>query len=261
MSSTPPVPHSRENAVSFFQGYVKRNAAVLAGKSVIDLSAGSGYMASLFENVGAHVQLYDLFPEQNQFAKGTCSFVDLQQPWPIADGCADYVILGETIEHLPDQFHFFKEAARALRPGGTLLLTTPNSSSLRSRFSQFLMESEHYSTPAPNELNAYTRWQETDRGYFSKLFISGVLRLRTLAALNGLRIKKIYPSPASSTSWLLMIFYPLIYYFSRRNLSRQLRHDPEHALVYREIFELSNSINILVGKHLLMEYTKAGSGI
>lgn len=256
-SETPDVPHSRENAVAFFRSYIAAQGSLLKGKKVVDLSAGSGYIINEFQKAGASVQLYDLFPEQNTFCSIACQSIDLQKAFPIAKQSADLVILGETIEHLPNQFLLFSEVSRILKTGGIFLLTTPNSSSLRSRLSQFVMESEHYSMPAPNETDAFTRWPGSEEGYFSKLFISGVLRLRTLAALNHLKIKKIHPSKTSSTSRMLLIFYPVIYYFSRKNLKKQLRTDPTHEATHREIFRINTSMNTLLGKHLLMEFIKA----
>jgi SAM-dependent methyltransferase len=255
-SLTEEIPHSRESAIQFFEKYVKENDSQLKGKAVYDLSAGSGYIAHLFEEAGATVKIYDLFPEQNTFAKVHCEKIDLQEKFPIADASANIAILGETIEHFPNQYFFFKEVARILKPNGLLILTTPNSSSLRSRLSQFLMESEHYSNPAPNELNAFTQWEGSKEGYFSKLFISGVLRLRTLAAINGLRIKTIHPTKRSSTSIWLMIFYPFIYFFGKKNLSRQLQQDPKNDKTYKEIFEVNTSLNVLLGKHLVIEFVK-----
>lgn len=247
------VPHSRDNAIKFFDKYTSGNK-FLQGKRVIDLTAGSGYIVNLFRQAGADVVLYDLFPEQNTFCDVQCLHIDLQKTLPIDNNTADIVILAETIEHLPNQFQLFAEVARILKNGGTFLLTTPNSSSLRSRFSQFLMESEHYSTAAPNELNAFTHWPGTKEGYFSKLFISGILRLRTLAAINGLRIRRVHPSKSSSTSYLLLIFYPIIYYFSLRNYRRQARTDQQNKPVYNEIFEMNTSVEILTNKHLIVEF-------
>ena len=45
---------------------------------------------------------------------------------PIASGCADVVIMSELIEHLVDPDSALDEVRRVLRPGGTLLLSTPN---------------------------------------------------------------------------------------------------------------------------------------
>jgi SAM-dependent methyltransferase len=248
------IPHTRENALRFFGDYIKAND--VRNKKVIDLSAGSGYIINEFLKAGADVELYDLFPDQNKYCPVPCKKIDLQKSFGDL-GKADIILLGETIEHLPNQFFFFSEVSRLLKPNGVLILTTPNSSSLRSRFSQFLMESEHYSTPAPNETDAFTKWPGSDEGYFSKLFISGVLRLRTLAALNGLKVKEIHASKRSSTSYLLMIFYPIIYYFSAKNKRKQIKADPANEATYNQIFELNTSTKVLLSKHLIVEWVSA----
>ncbi len=45
---------------------------------------------------------------------------------PLPDSCADVVIMSELIEHLVDTDAAVDEARRVLRPGGVLLLSTPN---------------------------------------------------------------------------------------------------------------------------------------
>ena len=45
---------------------------------------------------------------------------------PLPDGCADIVIMSELIEHLVDTDAAVDEVRRVLRPGGVLLLSTPN---------------------------------------------------------------------------------------------------------------------------------------
>jgi SAM-dependent methyltransferase len=257
----PEIPHSRENTIHFFTEFIRRNHATLQGKVVVDLSAGSGFIAKLFLEAGATVWLYDLFPSENIFCPISCQKIDLQQPFPIQTHSVDWVICTETLEHLPNQFFFFQEVGRICKPGGNFILTTPNTSSLRSRFSQFLMESEHYTAPLPNELNAYTPWGGDDKGYFSKLFMSGILRIRTLAALQNLRIQQIYRTRYSSTSVLLLIFYPWIYYFNLKNRKRQIKNDPEHQSVYHEIFSISTSLKVLLSKHMIIHFTsQPGNG-
>lgn len=248
--------HSRENAIRFFDGYLKTNS--VKGRKVIDLSAGSGYIINEFHKAGAEVELYDLFPDQNTFCSVQCRRIDLQKPFGDI-GKADIVLLGETIEHLPNQFFFFSEVAKLLKPGGVLILTTPNTSSLRSRLSQFLMESEHYSTPPPNETDAFARWPGSTEGYFGKLFISGLLRLRTLAALSGLKIRKVHKTQASSTSYLLLLWYPVLYFFSAKNKRRQIASDPANKNVYEEIFKLNTSIAVLTSKHLIVEWVSSSA--
>ena len=45
---------------------------------------------------------------------------------PVRSGCADAVICTQVIEHLPHPWEFFQEAARVLRPGGSLIVSAPH---------------------------------------------------------------------------------------------------------------------------------------
>lgn len=45
---------------------------------------------------------------------------------PVAEKSVDVVVAGEVFEHLYSPLHFLREISRVLRPGGRLILTTPN---------------------------------------------------------------------------------------------------------------------------------------
>jgi SAM-dependent methyltransferase len=254
MTAPHTIAHSRDNAIRFFEWFCKHHAGRLQGKVAIDLSAGTGYIAHLFEQAGSTVRLFDLIPAQNRFARGACAFIDLQQPFPIETHAADVAICAETIEHLPNQLFFFQEAARIIKPGGLLLLTTPNTSSLRSRLAQFAMESEHYGQPAPNELDAFVDWG--DGRYLGKIFLSGILRLRTLAAIGGLTLQRSYRSSFSSTSVFLLFLYPLLWWLNYRALRKQMKRKPESRATYLAVFRINLALKTLLNKHLLLEFTK-----
>jgi len=68
--------------------------------------------------------------------------VDLNAPLPFADSSFDYVTCVEGIEHLENPFLCVREFARVLRPGGTLVITTPNIMSIKSR-TRFLFYGYH----------------------------------------------------------------------------------------------------------------------
>jgi 2-polyprenyl-3-methyl-5-hydroxy-6-metoxy-1,4-benzoquinol methylase len=51
---------------------------------------------------------------------------DLAQGIPFGEREFDVVLAGEVVEHLLDTIGFLRECRRVLRPGGVLLLTTPN---------------------------------------------------------------------------------------------------------------------------------------
>jgi 2-polyprenyl-3-methyl-5-hydroxy-6-metoxy-1,4-benzoquinol methylase len=63
--------------------------------------------------------------------------VDLLKRLPYDDASFDVVLLVEVIEHLENHRIAVGELARILKPGGVLILTTPNIMRLNSRFHFF----------------------------------------------------------------------------------------------------------------------------
>jgi predicted SAM-dependent methyltransferase len=55
-------------------------------------------------------------------------YLDAAEPWPMAPGALSHVFADDFIEHLTidDGRRFLREALRALKPGGTIRLTTPD---------------------------------------------------------------------------------------------------------------------------------------
>jgi len=110
----------------------------VCGKDVLDVACGTGVGTSFLRQAGArHVWGLDLDPGAIAFAKakyGDCEFAqgnatDLFLP----DSSVDVVVSFETLEHLEegDQRKFLRECRRVLRPGGTLICSTPNTTLYR----------------------------------------------------------------------------------------------------------------------------------
>jgi SAM-dependent methyltransferase len=57
---------------------------------------------------------------------------------PCHDQSLDWIFALEVAEHLANPRHFIQEAKRSLKPGGKLVITTPNNDSLRARISLLL---------------------------------------------------------------------------------------------------------------------------
>ena len=114
----------------------------LRGRRVLDVGAGEGYLAS---RIGEHVrQRYgvappeilsacDLFPDLFKYPGLHCDQVPPDGRLPYEDGTFDIVTCVEVFEHIEDQFQQAREFHRVLKPGGRLLLTTPNLLNINSR--------------------------------------------------------------------------------------------------------------------------------
>jgi SAM-dependent methyltransferase len=51
-------------------------------------------------------------------------------PWDVEDQSVDAVVSCQVLEHIPDVDHVMSECRRVLKPGGKLLISTPNQASL-----------------------------------------------------------------------------------------------------------------------------------
>lgn len=116
------------------------------GGLLLDVGCGRGqlwqYVADLFDHyAGADVVRYECFPEEASFYT-----VDLDTGRvPLPEGSADAVAAVETIEHLENPRAFLRELVRLAKPGGWIVITTPNQLSLLSKLTLLLF----------NEFNAF----------------------------------------------------------------------------------------------------------
>ncbi|PWD44627.1 class I SAM-dependent methyltransferase [Gordonia paraffinivorans] len=102
-----------------------------AGRDVLEAGSGEGYGAAMIADAGASSVVcvdYDAAAVEHTRRRypglivHQGNLVDL----PLADGSVDMVVNFQVIEHLWDQAKFIDECRRVLRPGGRLLISTPN---------------------------------------------------------------------------------------------------------------------------------------
>lgn len=98
-----------------------RRAALL-----VDLGCGAGLLAPHVAGLGYRHVGVDLSATALQQAAphGVAGVRGDVLAVPLADGCADVVVAGEILEHVPDLPRAVAEACRLLRPGGLFLLDT-----------------------------------------------------------------------------------------------------------------------------------------
>jgi 2-polyprenyl-3-methyl-5-hydroxy-6-metoxy-1,4-benzoquinol methylase len=106
-------------------------ADISAGDSVLDIGCGAGEFSAALREAGARPIGVDVAAEALRRAAERAPGADLRlwrdgEPLPLDDCSVDVVWAGEVIEHVPDVAPWLSELRRVLRPGGTLLLTTPH---------------------------------------------------------------------------------------------------------------------------------------
>jgi methionine biosynthesis protein MetW len=108
---------------------------------ILDLGCADGYISEFFKDRGYGIIGTDIDSKSLNAAKKrgikTIS-ADFNKRLPFKDYSFDAVIILEVIEHLYNIEGFVSEIKRILKPGGWLILSTPNSALLTMRLSYLL---------------------------------------------------------------------------------------------------------------------------
>jgi len=108
-------------------------APFTTGKDVLDYGCGTGYGAEMIAADARSVEAVDVAPDaiaygREHYARPNLEFqvIDAGGPLPFANGSFDSVISCQVIEHVATPDAYLREVVRVLRPGGTLVLATPD---------------------------------------------------------------------------------------------------------------------------------------
>jgi len=116
----------------------------IRGELMVDVGCGRGKlwptMRSRFSRcIGLDAARYPGLPPDMELCEAR-----LDSPIPLADAVADLVVCVETIEHLENPRALMRELTRLAKPGGWLIVTTPNQLSLLSLMSLFVNQRFEY---------------------------------------------------------------------------------------------------------------------
>ncbi|MCC3315068.1 class I SAM-dependent methyltransferase [Nocardia africana] len=100
------------------------------GATVLEAGSGEGYGANMIADVATRVIGLDYDTSAVEHVRAAYPRVEMIQgnlaDLPLEDASVDVVVNFQVIEHLWDQGRFLRECLRVLRPGGQLLISTPN---------------------------------------------------------------------------------------------------------------------------------------
>jgi SAM-dependent methyltransferase len=123
---------SGDYATDVYSGYIRRRL-LQPGARVLDFGAASGELVSRLRGAGVQVDGFEFAEAARGYAYARRGISLLDRVTDIPPAAYDLVTLIEVIEHLTDLWGTLGQLRAALKPGGSLFITTPNRLSWRAR--------------------------------------------------------------------------------------------------------------------------------
>jgi SAM-dependent methyltransferase len=236
-------------SMSTIRASVIRHVARLGlppGTRVLDAPCGGGELATALAQAGFESWGADLDSTARNCLGERFRPVDLNGPLPWPDASFDAVCSVEGIEHLEDRFAFLREVHRVLRPGGALVLTTPNIVSLRSRV-RFLGSGFFHKDPRPLD--------ESERHPLHHIGLGTFPEFRYVLHTSGFRLTVVSYTHVKAVSYLYVIFVPWMWLYTLMAFRKE--KNPAQQERNREIRRVLFSPSLLFGENLLLVARKA----
>jgi 2-polyprenyl-3-methyl-5-hydroxy-6-metoxy-1,4-benzoquinol methylase len=238
-----------EPALSIIQQAVFQGLARLglpAGARVLDAPCGAGALCLALASAGYDVAAADLEGAGRAWLGDRLWQGDLNGALPWADSSFDAVCSVEGIEHLESASGFLREIQRVLRPGGKLVLTTPNTVSLRSRV-RFLGSGFYNQDPRPLD--------ESSPHPLHHVSLRTFPELRYALHTSGLRLLEVGRTHVKPVSLLYSIYVPWIWLYTR--IAFRKEKDSAQRARNREIRRALLSPALLFGENVMLTAIKA----
>ena len=172
--------HRRRHAIDLLAG------ALAPASRILDIGAAQGNFSLLLAEMGFEVTWNDLRSELIEYVRlkherGTLHFAagnafELRFPAPF-----DAVLITEIIEHVAHPDEFLAKVAELLRPGGYIVMTTPNGGYFRNTLPRFS------DCPDPSVYESVQFKPDAD----GHIFLLHADEVHRLAARAGLRVERL----------------------------------------------------------------------
>ncbi len=178
--------------------------------------------------------------------------IDLTQPLPFPDGHFDAVLMTEVIEHLDAHIGIVHEIGRIVRPGGFLVLSTPNLNRLSSRL-KFAFTGCH------GICQRRTGWDmNRERLYAYHIHIPDFPVLHTLLHQAGFAIRRLGVTRIEPGHVLWILLYPLLALATRIEVRPRAKYSAGRSEGERDLYRWLMHPASLMSKQLLLLAEKRG---
>ncbi len=169
---------------------------------IVDVPCGSGaFIQRLKDHDYHHVYGIDIEDgleiDHESFRQG-----DMTDRLPLDDESVDTLVCIDGIEHIDRQQDFISEVLRVLRPGGEFIVSTPNISSIRSRW-KWLLTGHHNKCNSPLD--------EKNPGPLHHIGLLSFPEIRYLLHSAGFQIEQVATNRTKAVSWLYLPLAPFLY--------------------------------------------------
>lgn len=158
---------------------IKEKLGGLGGKSILEIGCATGDLLAQLKKEGARVQGLEIsdYAAEIARARGLDVVTGTIENFG-KDGCAmfDMAMAFEVIEHVPNPVLFLEQLARHVRPGGHVLLSTPNyacAQRYEERWSGFTGSFEHIYFFSKDVLERMSRQAGFVLTYWESSMVSG----------------------------------------------------------------------------------------
>ena len=220
---------------------------------VLDLGAGRGHLArrvaAWFEEQGKspsdHIFATDLAANGFEASEVPFTEIDLNEVLPFPAEAFDLIYSIEVFEHLRRPYDVLKECYRTLKPGGYLIVSTPNILHLRSRLRFFFTGFyELYQPPSIDPRNAGRLC-----GHIMPLHIA--YYAYGLCSVGFVEVQYVRDKTKKGSMALYVLLYPILAFVRWRFLHDIRKYDVAVFNENRQVLSIANSKQLLTSRSLM----------
>ncbi len=208
---------------------------------VLDIPSGAGAFTYRMQQKGIEVHSADieniLMVENPDFR-----IANMNHTLPYEDNFFCSVVCIDGIEHLERPFDFVRECYRILRNGGTLVISTPNISALRSRW-RWMLTGHHNKCKSPLDEAKPTPLHHINMFPFH--------RLRYVLHSNGFSIDTITTNQSKLVSYAYALWIPFSYLKTKAVYNKEEKEKGQRKR-NQEILKQMFSKSLLFGETMIV---------